>query len=120
VGYARRRLLADDHEAFAQTWRALADHNALGELHRIAAPVTVLGGTHDVASPGDGLREIHRHLPNSRLEFIDGPHMLHLEVPQLFSSCIRRHLAWVERASTGDDIVDIAPRKSDRDSDSTI
>jgi len=100
VAYARQRLLSDDPEAFARTWRAMAEHNTLDELSRITALVTVVVGTHDAASPAEGLREIQRRLPNSRLEFVEGPHMLQLETPERFSDTIRRHLAWVERLAT--------------------
>jgi len=101
VAYARQRLRTDDPVTFAQTWRVMAEHDVVERLGRIVVPVTVIAGAHDTASPVEQRRAVQRSLPNSRMEVLDGPHMLQLEVPQVFSDAIRRHLRWVVRGGTG-------------------
>jgi 3-oxoadipate enol-lactonase len=94
VAYARERLLRDDPQAFAQTWRAMADHDVVESLRHMTAPLTVIAGAHDTASPVEHRRAMHARLPNSRFEILDGPHMLQLEVPRAFSDAVRRHVQW--------------------------
>lgn len=94
VAYARQRLLTDDPVAFAQTWRAMADHNTLEHLGQIQVPVTVIAGSQDASASVEVVSELHRRLPHSRLEVLEGPHMLQLETPHEFSDAIRRHLEW--------------------------
>jgi len=97
VAYARHRLRTDDPVAFAQTWRAMAEHDVVAHLSRIVVPVTVIAGAHDAASPVEQRRAMQRSLPHSRMEVLDGPHMLQLEVPRAFSDAIRRHVEWAAR-----------------------
>ena len=95
VAYAKARLLADDPAAFAASWRAMADHDVQGQLPGINAPVTVIAGLNDISASVESLRALQTRLPNSRLDILDGPHMLQLERPSEFANAIRRHLQWV-------------------------
>jgi pimeloyl-ACP methyl ester carboxylesterase len=101
VAYARRRLEADDAAVFAAFWRALAGHDTRRRLGEITVPVTVLGGWEDVATPLDRLLDLARRLPDSRTELLHGPHMLHLERPEVFAAALGRHLAWAGAQAGG-------------------
>jgi 3-oxoadipate enol-lactonase len=101
VAYARERLLAMDHHAYADAWRAMGDHQVLDALGTVGCPVTVVAGSRDASVPLVELERLHRRIPGSRLEVIDAPHMAHLERPELVTAAIVRHLAWVAESKSG-------------------
>jgi 3-oxoadipate enol-lactonase len=95
VEYVRQRWLADDPNAVAATWLCLGKAAVRDEMPHIRLPITVLGGRHDVAATPAALTGLQALLPNSRLAFIDGPHMLPLENPREFADAVHQHLEWV-------------------------
>jgi 3-oxoadipate enol-lactonase len=97
VAYARRRLLADDPQAFAAWWRAMAAHTVREEMGGVRCPVTVLSGRQDTAAATAHMLELFDALAcRRRMEIIPGPHMLHLETPGDFAGAVERHLAWAQ------------------------
>ena len=95
VEYARSRLLSDDAELFARYWEAMAEHNLKERLAEIAVPVTVIAGSDDRAVPLAVMKDMAERIPNSRLEIVEGPHMLPLENREGFNLAVKRHLEWV-------------------------
>jgi pimeloyl-ACP methyl ester carboxylesterase len=95
VAYVRQRWLADDPQAVAATWLCLGKAAVRDDMPNVRAPVTVLGGLHDVAAPPAAINALQALIPNSRVAFIDGPHMLPLENPTEFGAAVREHLDWV-------------------------
>jgi pimeloyl-ACP methyl ester carboxylesterase len=96
VARARERLEADDAEAFAQGWLAIAGHDVRSELPSLDIPVTLIAGRDDKAAAPAALEAFQDGLPNSRLVVLDGPHILYMECPAEFSAAVRDHLRWVE------------------------
>ncbi len=41
-----------------------------------------------------GLERLHELFPNSRVEIMPGPHMMHLEQPEGFAAALDRHFVW--------------------------
>ena len=97
VAYARRTMLAMDPQGWYDIWCAGANSVAVTPqlLSTIRQPVTLLSGTHDAAASRAGLVRAHELIPNSRLEIVAGPHMLHLEEPLTLLSALDRHFDWV-------------------------
>jgi 3-oxoadipate enol-lactonase len=93
VEYARRRLLDDDPEVFAQYWEAMADHNVAPQLPSITVPATFIAGETDKASSAETLQQMAAAVPHGTFEVIDGPHMLPLERPGEFRAALDRHAA---------------------------
>jgi 3-oxoadipate enol-lactonase len=96
VGRARQRLEADDSEAFAQGWLAIAGHDVRSRLPELDLPVTLIAGREDKAAAPAALEAFQEGLPNSRLVVLDGPHILYMECPEAFSRAVEDHLRWVE------------------------
>jgi pimeloyl-ACP methyl ester carboxylesterase len=92
VGYARRRLLADDREVVAGYWEAMAEHDVAAQLGSITVPATFIAGASDRASSVEALDRMARAVPGAVLEVVDGPHMLPLERPREFRAALDRHL----------------------------
>lgn len=99
VGYARRRLLADDPTTVARYWRAMSDHDVRSALPSIGCPTTVLAGRDDQASSLDSLEGMAKAIRGSRFEVLPGPHMLHLECPEDVAKVLARHRDWAEQES---------------------
>jgi pimeloyl-ACP methyl ester carboxylesterase len=95
VAYARRRLLTDDPRAIAACWRAMTKHHTLENLRQVTVPVTCLAGRNDAAASGPVVETLYKALPNARFEMVDGPHMLQLQCPGLFTAAVKRHFEWV-------------------------
>ena len=97
VQLARKILLEMDPHAWADIWRA----NAMSEpvsAERIAAlkqPVTIVAAISDAAGALASSQRLHALLPNSRLQYTPGPHMLHLERPRSLTSAMDHHFAWL-------------------------
>jgi pimeloyl-ACP methyl ester carboxylesterase len=98
VAYVRRRLLQDNPETFADSWRAMARHDLIYDISRFLVPVTLIAGDQDVSTPVGVLKQLADRIPNSRLEVMSGPHMLPLECPEQFAASIASHLNWVSSA----------------------
>lgn len=97
--YARTRLLADDPEVFAASWRALGAHDRLSQLPSLRAPTTVLHCTQDVSSSIENKHHMIEAIPISRLVEIPGPHMVQLERPREFTRAVLDHLSWVDQTA---------------------
>lgn len=93
--YARKRLLANDPAAFAACWTSTAHSSARDLLPDVQIPVTVLAGRHDLASPIEKVFELYALFSNSRLEVIDGGHVMPIERPDEFSYAVHRHFDWI-------------------------
>lgn len=89
VELVRRRLLANDPDSWAKTFRAIAEHNVLDRLRDVHARTLVATGAADVATPPRFAEEMAAALPNCELRILDGvPHMGYLEQPELFARTI--------------------------------
>jgi 3-oxoadipate enol-lactonase len=92
VGYARRRLLADDPAVFAQYWEAMAEHDVREQLGSVKLPATFIAGAQDRASSVPVLEAMAEAVPGAVLRVLDGPHMLPLERPREFTAVLGEHL----------------------------
>jgi 3-oxoadipate enol-lactonase len=92
VEYARRRLLEDDPEVFAQYWEAMAEHDVRAQLGSVNAPATFIAGAQDRASSLSVLEGMSKAVPGAVLRVLDGPHMLPLERPGEFAAVLTEHL----------------------------
>lgn len=93
--YARARLDTMSTESYALAIEASADHETLSELANVSQPVTLVVGRDDHVGRRAS-EHMAEHLPKFRIRVIDGPHMIHLEQPQLVRAEIEQHLAWVQ------------------------
>jgi 3-oxoadipate enol-lactonase len=99
VKYAASVLEQIDPGSFAGAWHAIARHDVRDQLAQIKAPTTCVAARGDRASPPDRMAEIARAVPGARLRVLDGPHMIHLEQPAVFSAELAGHLDWVSRGA---------------------
>ena len=90
VARARARLLADDPEAWARTFEAIAGHDTLGRLPEVRVPCLVVTGDADVATPPHFAEEMAAAVPGAELCILSGvPHMGPFERPDLFVPLLR-------------------------------
>ena len=69
-------------ESALADWRAADAFDRMQDLARIECPTLVLGGTDDALTPEKYLRYLEAHLPNARLQMLDGAgHMAPYERP---------------------------------------
>jgi len=96
IDYTRNTLLAMEPEAWVEIWMAQANSEPIPpeRLRGVAQPVTIVAGMHDVASGVASLAQLHEVIPNSRMEIIAAPHMIHLERPESLAAAIDRHFTW--------------------------
>ncbi|MFT5446001.1 MAG: 3-oxoadipate enol-lactonase [Gammaproteobacteria bacterium] len=96
VDYTRKTLLAMEADAWVDTCMAQANSEPIAHerLRAITQPVTIVAGMHDVASSVSNMAELHELIPNSRMEIIAAPHMIHLERPESLGAAIDRHFTW--------------------------
>jgi pimeloyl-ACP methyl ester carboxylesterase len=97
VQLARQILLEMDPHGWADIWRATAISEPV-PAERIAAieqPVSLVAGTNDAAGVLALSARMHELLPTSRLHYVPGPHMLHLERPLSLSSALDHHFTWL-------------------------
>ena len=86
-----------DPRGWADIWRA----NAVSEpvpAEKIAAvtqPISLVVGTDDAAGVLALSVCMHELLRTSRLQYVPGPHMIHLERPRSLSSAIDHHFTWL-------------------------
>jgi pimeloyl-ACP methyl ester carboxylesterase len=101
VEYARRTLSAMDPGAWSDVWLSLVNSSYVSaeDAAAISVPVTLVAGTQDRSSGLGGVSRLHELIPNSRLEILAGPHMMHLEEPGKFRAAIERHFGWLPAAS---------------------
>lgn len=99
VEYARRTLLAMDPCAWSDVWLSLVNSSYItaADAQGILAPVTLIGADQDKSSGLGGVSVLNDLIPVSRLEVVAGPHMLHLERPQIMRSLIEDHVLWAHR-----------------------
>jgi pimeloyl-ACP methyl ester carboxylesterase len=101
VEYARRTLSAMNPGAWSDVWMSLVNSSYVSaeDAAAIGVPVTLVAGTEDRSSGLGGVSRLHELIPNSRLEILTGPHMMHLEEPGKFRAAIERHFGWLPAAS---------------------
>jgi 3-oxoadipate enol-lactonase len=92
VEYARRRLLDDNPEVFAQYWEAMAGHDVKDQLGSVQVPATFIAGASDQASSLTVLQDMADAVPGGVLRVVAGPHMLTLERPKEFVAALGEHL----------------------------
>jgi 3-oxoadipate enol-lactonase len=95
VAYARASLLGMDPYALGDAWRALATHDTLDQVGSVQVPVTVVAGLRDTTTPVSRVESLRARIPNSRMELVPAPHMIHLEEADQLRAVLQRHLAWV-------------------------
>lgn len=96
VDRIRERLLADDIDAWAATFRAIAEHNTYDRLSAVRVPTLVTTGDADVATPPAMSRELAEAIPGAQLHLMPGaPHMGPFERPDLFVPLLQSFLASV-------------------------
>ncbi len=96
VAYTRQRLLDDDPETFAAGWEALGENNAFDKLHTLTMPTSVVHAREDSSGPLAVREKMAAEFPVARLDVIPGPHMVQLELPDVFTAALARHVEWVD------------------------
>lgn len=98
VAWARRTLIEMQPAAWADIWRANATSEAIApnQLAAIQQPISLIAGINDWPAGPRGSQALHRLLPNSRLQYVPGPHMVHLERPASLLSAIGHHFSWLD------------------------
>jgi pimeloyl-ACP methyl ester carboxylesterase len=97
VQLARQILEEMDPRGWADIWRA----NAVSEpvpAEKIAAitqPVSLVVGTDDAAGVLGLSARMHELLRTSRLQYVPGPHMVHMERPRSLTSAMDHHFTWL-------------------------
>jgi 3-oxoadipate enol-lactonase len=72
--------------------QAIAGHDTSQRLSGIAAPTLVIHGTDDEMLPIANARLIAEHVPNARLEILDGVgHLFFVEEPERSAALVREH-----------------------------
>lgn len=98
VDRVRARLLADDPEAWARTFEAIAGHDTLRRLGAVRVPCLVVTGDADVATPPYFAEEMASVIPGAELRLLPGvPHMGPFERPDLFGPLLASFFAAVPR-----------------------
>jgi 3-oxoadipate enol-lactonase len=96
VDRVRARLLADDPEAWARTFEAIAEHHTVDRLGELRVPCLVVTGDADVATPPHFAEEMAAVIPGAELRILPGvPHMGPFERPDLFVPLLRSFFAAV-------------------------
>jgi 3-oxoadipate enol-lactonase len=87
VEETRLTVAANDPLAFAAACRVNASRDWVGRLGEIEVPVLFVGGSDDPAEPGAAAGLYRRHLPDVRVELVDGAsHLLPLERPDVLAA----------------------------------
>lgn len=96
VARCRERLLANDVDAWAATWNAIADLDTLPRLSGIHVPTLVTTGDADVSTPVSAAQVIADHIEGATLRVMAGaPHMAPYERPDLFNPLVLEFLRQV-------------------------
>ena len=86
VARCREKLLADDVQGWAATWRAISAVDTDSRLPEIKVPTLVMIGEVDLSVPVARARAMASQIPGAALHVATGaPHMLPLERPDLFN-----------------------------------
>jgi len=89
VARCRARLLSDDVQGWAASWRAISELNTEPRLKEIRVPTLVITGEADAAAPVARAQAMAGLIPGARLEILPGaPHMAPLERPDLFNATV--------------------------------
>lgn len=82
-----KRLLENDAESWAASWRAISRLDTLPLLKRIKAPTLVVTGDRDLSTPPAAATVIADNIPGAALTIIEGaPHMGPFEFPGAYLS----------------------------------
>ncbi|MBV9582793.1 MAG: alpha/beta fold hydrolase [Chloroflexi bacterium] len=97
VQLARQTLLEMDPWGWSDIWRANATSEPVPDerFGRIAQPVSLVAAIDDATGAPTNSARLHELIPVSRLQYVPGPHMLHLERPRSLSSAIDHHFTWL-------------------------
>lgn len=80
-----RRLLENDTESWAASWRAISRLETLPLLNRIKAPTLVVTGDRDLSTPPAAARAIADNIPGAALTIIEeAAHMGPFEFPEAY------------------------------------
>jgi pimeloyl-ACP methyl ester carboxylesterase len=95
--YSQACLTAMDPEAWRDVWGAVRERITLSteEIESFDAPMSLVAALGDSTSGVKNLQAAHRMLSTSRLEYVPGPHMLHLERPDEVLAALERHFLWL-------------------------
>ena len=86
VAETRRRLLADNVEGWAATWRAISELETEPRLPEIQVPTLVIIGENDLSVPVSRARAMADRIRGAGFHVVAGaPHMAPLERPDLFN-----------------------------------
>ena len=82
VKRCEKRLLENDVESWAASWRAISRLDTLSDLKRIKAPTLVVTGNRDVSTPPAAAMLIADNIAGAALTIVEGaPHMGPFEFP---------------------------------------
>lgn len=98
--YARARLEVMSTEAYALAIEASAGHETTSQLAGVTQPVTLVVGLDDHVGRSAS-EHMAQQFPQFRIREIPGPHMIHLEQPDLLRAEIHEHLSWVDQLEQG-------------------
>lgn len=86
VQRCRTRLLTDNVQAWAASWRAISEVNTEPRLAEIRVPTLVITGESDVSAPVARAQAMATLIPGAVVQIVPGaPHMAPLERPELFN-----------------------------------
>ena len=93
VARCRERLLTDDVQAWAASWRAISELDTEPRLKEVRVPTLVITGEADAAAPVARAQAMAGLIPGARLDIVAGaPHMAPLERPDLFNAAVLEFL----------------------------
>jgi pimeloyl-ACP methyl ester carboxylesterase len=95
--YSQECLAAMDPEAWRDVWGAVMQRTTVtgDEIAKFDIPMSLVAALGDSTGGVKNLQAAHRTLPLSRLEYVPGPHMLHLERPEEVLTALERHFLWL-------------------------
>ncbi len=98
VQLARQILLEMDPQAWNDIWRANATSDPVPEerIAGISQPVSLVAAADDAAGVLSNANRLHEQIRTSRLQYVAGPHMVHMERPRSLSSAIDHHFTWLK------------------------
>jgi 3-oxoadipate enol-lactonase len=96
--YERFRLVGMEHavalEVIMLQMRAIAAHNTSGRLSSLEMPALIVHGTADQMLPVANAHVIHSHMPDAKLEILEGAgHLFFWEQPERSAELLRAHAA---------------------------
>jgi 3-oxoadipate enol-lactonase len=90
---SRKRLLSNDIEAWAATWKTMSQLDTLPRLGEITAPTLCIAGETDKSSGPAHVQQIADAIPGARFAVMENaPHMLFIEQPAETARLIRDFL----------------------------